>query len=104
MTCRSAENGLDALKIIRSEQPAAALLDVNMPGMSGFEVLAAIRAENLPVRVMLLTAREQEEDILRGFRLGADDYLTKPFNPFELVARLKRFLQEEDPIASVESK
>jgi two-component system response regulator TctD len=64
-----------------------------MPGMSGFEVLAAIRAENLPCRVMLLTAREQEEDIVRGFDLGADDYLVKPFNPFELIARLKRFLR-----------
>ncbi|MEI9974939.1 MAG: response regulator [Ignavibacteriota bacterium] len=101
VTCRSAGNGLDALRLIRSERPAAALLDVNMPGMSGFEVLAAIRAENLPCRVMLLTAREREDDILRGFRLGADDYLTKPFNPFELMARLKRFLQQEEPTASV---
>jgi two-component system, cell cycle response regulator DivK len=103
MTCRSAENGLDALRLIRSEKPMAALLDVNMPGMSGFEVLAAIRAENLPCRVMLLTAREREDDILRGFRLGADDYLVKPFNPFELVARIKRFMQPENAIVSVEN-
>ena len=103
IACRTAENGMDALRLIRSEKPTAALLDVNMPGMSGFEVLAAVRAENLPSRVMLLTAREREDDILRGFRLGADDYLIKPFNPFELVARIKRFLQPENAIVSVEN-
>jgi DNA-binding response OmpR family regulator len=60
--------------------------------MDGYEVLAAIRAEDLPVRVLLLTARQQESDILRGFTLGADDYVVKPFSPMELVARLKRLL------------
>jgi two-component system cell cycle response regulator DivK len=93
MSCKSASNGFDALKMIRSERPHAAVLDVNMPGMTGFEVLAEIRKENLPVRVILLTARQQEDDILRAFRLGADDYITKPFSTFELVARLKRFLE-----------
>ena len=52
-----------------------AVLDVNMPGMDGYEVLSAIRAEALPVRVLLLTARQQESDIIRGFTLGADDYV-----------------------------
>jgi DNA-binding response OmpR family regulator len=103
IACRTADNGLDALKLIRSEKPTAALLDVNMPGMSGFEVLAAVRAEHLPSRVMLLTAREREDDILRGFRLGSDDYLIKPFNPFELVARIKRFMQPENAIVNVEN-
>jgi DNA-binding response OmpR family regulator len=60
--------------------------------MDGYEVLAAIRAENLPVRVLLLTARQQESDIIRGFTLGADDYVVKPFSPLELVARLKRLI------------
>lgn len=92
MSCHKADNGLDALKLIRAQQPHVAVLDVNMPGMSGFEVLAAVRAEKIPCRVILLTALQQEDEILRGFRLGADDYLTKPFSPFELVARLKRFL------------
>jgi DNA-binding response OmpR family regulator len=58
--------------------------------MDGYEVLAAIRSENLPVHVMLLTARQQENDVIRGFTLGADDYMVKPFSPLELVARLKR--------------
>jgi DNA-binding response OmpR family regulator len=55
-------------------------------------VLSAIRAEKLPTLVILLSARQQEEDVLRGFQLGADDYLVKPFNPPELVARIKRLL------------
>jgi len=63
-----------------------------MPGIDGYEVLAAIRNEGLPVRVILLTARQQEADITRGFKLGADDYVIKPFNPSELLARLKRYL------------
>ena len=73
-------------------RPQVAVLDVNMPGMDGFEVLAAIRAEGIPSRVVLLTARQQETDVIRGFTLGADDYVVKPFSPMELVARLKRLL------------
>jgi len=93
MSCRSVDNGLDALRLTRSEQPHVAVLDVNMPGMDGFNVLAAIRAEKLPSRVILLTARQQEREVVRAFELGADDFLTKPFNPFELVARMKRFMR-----------
>ena len=93
MSCKSADNGLAALSLIRSEQPHAAVLDVQMPVMDGFEVLAAVRAEKIPSRVIMLTSLGQERDILRGFNLGADDYIKKPFNPFELVARLKRLLQ-----------
>jgi CheY-like chemotaxis protein len=93
MGCQTADNGVDALNMIRRERPHAAVLDVNMPGMDGFEVLTAIREENLGCKVILLTALQHEHEILRAFKLGADDYLTKPFNPFELVARLKRLLQ-----------
>ena len=93
MSCQAAENGLDALNLIRKDPPHAAVLDVNMPGMDGYQVLAAIRMEKLPVKVILLTSLGKENDIVRAFNLGADDYVTKPFNPFELVARLKRLLQ-----------
>jgi two-component system cell cycle response regulator DivK len=93
MVCRSAGNGIEALSLIRREQPHVAVLDVQMPGMDGFEVLTAIRAENLPTRVILLSSLHKERDVLRAFKLGADDYLTKPFNPFELVARLGRLLR-----------
>jgi len=93
MSCLSANNGLDALRLIRNEQPRAAVLDVQMPGMNGLEVLAEIRREKLPTKVLFLTARQHEEDVVRAFQLGADDYVTKPFNTFELAARVKRFLQ-----------
>ena len=76
----------------RRYRPHAAVLDVNMPGMDGYEVLSAVRAEEIPVRVLLLTARQQESDVIRGFTLGADDYVVKPFSPMELVARMKRLL------------
>ena len=92
MDCETANNGRSALEIIRRYQPHAAVLDVNMPGLDGYEVLSAIRAEGLHVRVLLLTARQQESDVIRGFTLGADDYMVKPFGPMELVARLKRLL------------
>jgi DNA-binding response OmpR family regulator len=93
MTCQPAANGMDALRLIRETRPHVAVLDVNMPGQDGFEVLAAVRAEKLPVAVILLTARQREDDILGGFELGAEDYLVKPFNPLELMARIKRLLR-----------
>ena len=79
--------------MIREEAPDLVVLDVNMPGMDGYEVLSTIRAEELPTQVMLLTARQQEHDVLHGFQLGADDYLVKPFNLPELLARIKRLLR-----------
>jgi len=92
MECKTASDGAAALAAIRASRPHAAVLDVNMPGMDGYEVLSAARAEKIPTRVLLLTARQQESDVIRGFNLGADDYMTKPFSPMELVARLKRVL------------
>lgn len=94
MHCEVASDGKQALEMILERPPDAAILDVNMPFADGFEVLQAIRNEAAAasVRVILLTARQQETDILRGFHLGADDYLAKPFSPMELVARLKRLL------------
>ncbi len=93
MECETAADGPSAAETARRFRPQAAVLDLNMPGMDGYEVLAAIRAERLPIRVLLLTARQQESDVLRGFTLGADDYVVKPFSPLELVARLKRLLR-----------
>jgi len=93
MRCETADNGADALQLIRQEKPDVVVLDVNMPGLDGYEVLSRIRGENLPTLVVLVTARQQEHDVLRGFQLGADDYLVKPFNPPELVARIKRLLR-----------
>ncbi len=92
MDCRTAPDGRAGIAAIREAMPHAAVLDVNMPGMDGYEVLSTIRKEAMPIRVVLLTARQQESDVLRGFTLGADDYIVKPFSPVELVARLKRLL------------
>jgi DNA-binding response OmpR family regulator len=91
--CLLAANGNEALEMLRQHRPAAAVLDINMPGMDGYEVLAAARADGVRSRVLLLTARQQEADVTRGFTLGADDYVVKPFNPPELVARVKRLLK-----------
>ena len=90
MESRCVSDGMQAIKLIRDGWPDVAVLDVNMPEMDGYQVLAAARKEDLPVQIILLTARQQEADVLRGFQLGAQDYLTKPFSPRELVARLKR--------------
>jgi len=92
LVCEVVDNGRDGLRLIRDEKPHVVVLDINMPGLDGYEVLSAIRAEKLPTLVVLLSARQQEEDVLRGFRLGADDYIVKPFSPPELVARIKRLL------------
>jgi DNA-binding response OmpR family regulator len=92
MVCRIAGNGAEGLEMIREHRPAAVLLDVNMPDSNGFEVLAAIRAQLPNVRVVMFTANQGEADVVRGFELGADDYIVKPFRVKELVARVKRLL------------
>jgi len=97
MQCETVDNGADALRLIRQEKQQVVVLDVNMPGLDGYGVLSAVRAEKLPTQVILVTARQQERDILRGFQLGADDYLVKPFNLLELVARINRLLRQRQP-------
>ncbi|MBV9612774.1 MAG: response regulator [Acidobacteriaceae bacterium] len=94
MTCEIASNGGEALELIKRIKPCAAVLDVGMPGMDGFEILSRMRSvpEMAQTRVILLTGCEQENDILRGFSLGADDYVIKPFNPMELMMRVKRVI------------
>jgi CheY-like chemotaxis protein len=96
MTCHSAPDGAKALALIREVRPDLAVLDVQMPGMTGFEVLNAIKtdAEISGTRVVLLTGAEQEGDVMRGFALGAADYVVKPFNPVELLVRIRRFVRQ----------
>jgi two-component system cell cycle response regulator DivK len=92
--CRLARNGKEALALVREVLPDVVILDVNMPGIDGFEVLTNLRADDLAARipVVLLSARQQEVDILKGFSCGASDYITKPFNPMEVTARIGRYL------------
>jgi CheY-like chemotaxis protein len=92
MNCLTASTGTEALWMVHRHRPRAVILDVNIPGMDGFQLLAEIRRENLPARVIMLTGRQQERDIIRGFELGADDYVVKPFNPRELALRIGRLL------------
>jgi len=82
-------DGKDALERIRAEEPDLVVLDLMLPGLSGLEVLKALRKDNNRVRVVILTALADEEDLVRGFELGADDYVKKPFSPRELVARVE---------------
>lgn len=88
------ENGEEALKAIKAEKPDLILLDVMMPVMDGYEVLRRLKEdENLrSIPVVMLTARAQERDVVKGIDLGAEDYITKPFHPAELLARVKRIL------------
>ncbi|MFO1399892.1 MAG: response regulator transcription factor [Steroidobacteraceae bacterium] len=81
-----------ALATWRAEQPDLAILDINLPGGSGFELCAAMRRESrLPI--LMLTARGEEGDLVRALELGADDYLTKPFSPRTLIARVRALLR-----------
>ena len=82
-----------ALKAIRAERPAAVVLDVGLPGLDGIEVVKQLRAEQDWTPVLLVTARDDEVDRIVGLELGADDYVTKPFSPRELVARVTSVLR-----------
>src|ERR1044072_1496637 len=87
-----ASDGTSAIKAFEAEAPDLVVLDINMPGASGFQVCEAIRAKSR-IPIMMLTARGEEEDLVRALDLGADDYLTKPFSPRTLLARIKALLR-----------
>ncbi len=91
-----AYNGIDALKLFRQEKPDLVILDIMMPGMGGLEVCRQIRKESR-VPIIMLTAKSDEIDKVIGLELGADDYVTKPFSPRELVARVKAVLRRAKP-------
>jgi len=93
-----ASDGAAAIKSFAAEGPDLVLLDINMPHANGFQVCEAIRKQS-QVPVMMLTARGEEEDLVKAIELGADDYLTKPFSPRTLLARIKALLRR----AGVES-
>jgi two-component system, OmpR family, phosphate regulon response regulator PhoB len=91
----TAGNGSDALKAAREERPDIVILDLMLPGLSGYDILAELRKheETREVGVILLTAKREEPDRIRGLSLGADDYLTKPFSPQELSLRVSGLLR-----------
>lgn len=93
----SAGDGISALKSLKDNHPALMVLDVMLPGMDGFEICKKVRGENNDLPILMLTARDEDIDKILGLELGADDYLTKPFNPRELVARVKAILRRATP-------
>jgi two-component system, OmpR family, phosphate regulon response regulator PhoB len=88
------EDGQAALEQARTRQPTLAVLDVSMPGLSGIDVCRMLRADpaTAGILIIMLTARVQEQDVEGGFSAGADDYVTKPFSPRELVSRIQALL------------
>ena len=91
----TASSGTEAIESTRRDRPALVVLDLMLPGMSGYDVLEQLRANDATrgVAVLMLTARREEPDRIRGLSLGADDYLTKPFSPQELVLRVGAILR-----------
>ncbi|HEX7061850.1 MAG TPA: response regulator transcription factor [Woeseiaceae bacterium] len=87
-----AANGVQALEAFAAEQPDLAVLDINMPGMNGFELARRLR-EQSDLPVLMLTVRNEEQDVVQALELGADDYLAKPFSPKILVARIRALLR-----------
>ena len=102
----TAFNGKEALEQVRTQLPDLILLDIMMPDINGFEVLKKIREVNT-VPVIMLTAKGEEDDRIQGLELGADDYITKPFSPRELVSRIRAVLRRtktftEDQVDQIE--
>ena len=96
-------DGLSALEAIRRAPPSACILDVNMPRLDGFQVLKRLRADPMTahVPILILTARRAPDDIKTAIRLGATDYLTKPFNDEQLLTRVARLLRRRNDPAKV---
>jgi DNA-binding response OmpR family regulator len=93
----SATNGQDALALAQSDAPDLILLDIMMPRMSGWDVCRALREKGIEAPIIMLTARGEEVDRVRGLELGADDYVTKPFSLRELLARVRAVLRRPGP-------
>ncbi|MEW6178628.1 MAG: response regulator transcription factor [Chloroflexota bacterium] len=94
-----ASNGREALQVIQREKPDVVLLDVNMPEMDGIQTVDQIRKMNLPVRVLMLTISEDEEDLLTAIRLGADGYLLKNIEPEDLRKAIMRVAEGEGALS-----
>src|SRR5438105_10738808 len=93
---RTVGRGADALDQVASDPPALVILDLMLPDLDGIEVCRRIRKSS-DIPILMLTARDEDVDKIIGLEVGADDYLTKPFNPRELVARVKSILRRSAP-------
>jgi len=100
----TAFDGKSALDAVEKLRPALIVLDLMMPEVDGLEVCRTLRGKKDPVSILMLTARDEDIDKILGLELGADDYLTKPFNPRELVARVKAVLRRSSTLSEVTIK
>ena len=106
-TVHAARDGQEALEVARRLKPDLIVLDLMMPRVDGWEVCRTLRQEGVALPIIMLTARDDDVDKIVGLELGADDYVTKPFNPRELLARIKAILRRKgdtrvDPDAVIE--
>lgn len=95
-----ARDGVEGLSAALANPPDLLILDIMLPRLNGYEICRALRAKRFAMPIIMLTAKGQEEDIVRGLELGADDYVTKPFSIRELLARAKAFLRRREAPAS----
>lgn len=95
MEVETLANGLEGLEYMQAHHPPLLILDLMLPGMNGFEVLKELREDEMLAdsKVILVSAKSRSEDIERGFDLTADEYITKPFQPKEFIARVRKLLQ-----------
>jgi DNA-binding response OmpR family regulator len=89
-------DGLSALAALKRLRPALVVLDIMLPGLDGLEILRRLRSEDDPTAVIMVTARDEDIDRILGLEMGADDYLSKPFNPRELTARVRAILRRSE--------
>ncbi|WP_028592768.1 response regulator transcription factor [Paenibacillus massiliensis] len=94
---RTASNGSEGLELAREYRPHVAILDVMMPEMNGFELCRSLKETGDNIAVIMLTAKDEVDDRVKGLKLGADDYLAKPFNFEELLARIRARLRNQFP-------
>jgi DNA-binding response OmpR family regulator len=99
-----AEDGVSGLALARRQPPDLVVLDLMIPGIDGYRVLKQLRDEGLTMPVLILTAKGEEADKVLGFRLGADDYVTKPFGVLELLARVEALLRRSRPAAAAPAR
>jgi two-component system alkaline phosphatase synthesis response regulator PhoP/two-component system response regulator VicR len=101
----TAYDGIDALEKVKAEKPDMIVCDVMMPRMDGFEVLRNLKADagTRDIPVIMLTAKAQDADVFKGWQSGVDAYLTKPFNPMELLAFVKRIFKSLDNVGGGDS-
>lgn len=96
-----AYNGLEALDLLRTQEVHLAILDIMMPQMDGIRTTIKLREENNSVPILFLSAKSEDSDKVLGLNIGADDYITKPFNPLELIARVKSALRRYTRLGSI---